>query len=82
MSLKVKQPFGQAKDPTVIDEQLINGEITLPFNEVKYLSLSYKSKNSALEENIHSKKSVSNLYRYPEDSKPRRARPIGKASAG
>lgn len=42
--------FGQAKDPTVIDEELIRkelgktGESNANFNEVKALSLSYDSK--------------------------------------
>ena len=54
MSQKVKQPFGQSKDPTVISEPLIRkelaliGEANLPFNEVKTLSLSYKSKYSSI----------------------------------
>lgn len=48
MSVQKKLRFGQAKDPKVIDEELINSELIaagekLNYTEVKTLSLSDKS---------------------------------------
>ncbi len=63
MSVQKKLRFGQAKDPKVIDEELINAELIasgekLNYTEVKTLSLSDKSNFSAI------------ISRYHGDSEP------------
>lgn len=74
MSLKKDDPrlrFGQPRDATVIDERLIDeslketGESGKPYYEIKFLSLSYRSKLLAI---FTSKQQRANRrhQRYPE----------------
>ena len=58
MSVQKKLRFGQAKDPKVIDEELINAELIasgekLNYTEVRSLSLSDKSNSGGLTSSYH-----------------------------